>query len=92
MATTETRTDNLDRIFDSAKEAEKTALEAVRHFLDTVNGLFPDMTADGGPRKKIIDSAFRMTEQLVETSTEFAQKVVQAGQDDQVESGKSGRA
>jgi hypothetical protein len=46
------------------------------------------MSADGGPRKKIIDSAFKMTEQLVETSTEFAQKVVKASQDDLVESGK----
>ena len=68
MATTETDTQAADRFIESFDHASKMALESVRKFLDTVNGVFPDVSADDGPRKKIIDSAFRMTEQLVGTS------------------------
>ncbi|MBF6556403.1 MAG: hypothetical protein IVW52_09560 [Acidimicrobiales bacterium] len=80
MTTTETKADGTDRIIESVQDAENSALEAVRRFLDTVNGVFPDLSADGGPRKKIIDSAFKMTEQLVGTSTHFAQRMVKVGQ------------
>ena len=82
MATTETkaREDSADRIIESIEAAEKTALEAVRRFLDTVNGVFPDVSAEDGPRSKIINSAFRMTEQLVGASNQLAQRVVRASQ------------
>jgi len=53
----------------------------VRKFLDTVNGVFPDISADNGPRQKIIDAAFKMTEQLVGTSTQLAEEIVKASQD-----------
>jgi hypothetical protein len=68
VTSTETGPDNAERIIESLQDAENSALEAVRKFLDTVNGVFPDFTAEGGPRQKIIDSAFKMTEQLVGTS------------------------
>ena len=86
MATTETkpREDSANRIIESIEDAEKTALEAVRRFLDTVNGVFPDVRAEDAPRSKIIDSAFRMTEQLVGASNQLAQKVVRASQVAQV--------
>jgi len=82
MATTETkpREDSANRIIESIEDAEKTALEAVRRFLDTVNGVFPDVRAEDAPRSKIIDSAFRMTEQLVGASNQLAQRVVRASQ------------
>ena len=60
---TETTDDAAIRIIDSVQDAEQSALEAVRTFLDEVNGVFPDLTEDG-PRRKIIDSAFNMTQQL----------------------------
>ncbi len=65
-----------DRVIESLQEAEHSALEAVRKFLDTVNGVFPDVTPEGGPRQKIIDSAFKMTEQLVGASNQLAQRIV----------------
>ena len=68
------------RIIDSVGDAEASALEAVRKFVDTVDGVFPDV-GENGPRRKIIDSAFRMTEQLVGTSNELAQKLVKAAND-----------
>jgi hypothetical protein len=89
MATTETDTQAADRFIESFDHASKTALESVRKFLDTVNGVFPDMSAEDGPRKKIIDSAFRMTEQLVGTSTQLAERIVKTSQETLSETGKS---
>jgi len=78
MANTEeeTRDEAANRIIESLQDAERSALEAVRKFLDAVNGVFPDVSAEGGPRQKIIDSAFKMTEQLVGASNELAQRIV----------------
>jgi hypothetical protein len=78
MASTENSiVEGTNRIIDSARDAEQLALEAVRKFVDTVDGIFPDISQDA-PRRKIIDSAFKMTEQLVGVSHQFAQKVVKA--------------
>jgi len=71
-------TDRADRLIESVRDAEDSALEAVRKFVDTVNGIFPDANAEDGPRRKIIDSAFKMTEQLVGASTQLAEKIVKA--------------
>jgi len=67
----------VERIIESGRDAEEFALEAVRKFVDTVDGIFPDTSQDG-PRRKIIDSAFKMTEQLVSTWTQAAEKIVKA--------------
>ena len=78
MATTEQdeTAERTNKLIESVRNAEDSALEAVREFLDTVNGVFPDVNAEDGPRRKIIDSAFKMTEQLVGASTQLAEKVV----------------
>ena len=68
---------SVDRMMDSVRAAEDSGLEAVRKFVDTVNGIFPDLSEDG-PRRKIIDSAFKMTEELVAASTNFAEKIMKA--------------
>src|SRR5664280_433150 len=90
VTSTETGPDHAERIIESLQDAENSALEAVRKLLDTVNGVFPDFTAEGGPRQKIIDSAFKMTEQLVGTSTQLAEKIVKVGQNVLSESEKDG--
>ncbi len=64
------------RLIESIDRAEEASLEAVRKFLDTVDGVFPHLGPDEGPRRKIIDSAFKMTEQLVATSTRLAQNIL----------------
>jgi len=81
MSTTETRSSSADRLIESFQDAGNTALESVRKFLDTVNGVFPDMSAEDGPRQKIIDSAFKMTEQLVGSSTRLAGNIVKMTQE-----------
>jgi len=57
MASSESGSDGADRMIESLRGAENSALEAVRKFLDTVNGAVPDVSADDSPRKRIIDSA-----------------------------------
>ena len=83
MATNRSRSrdEGADRVIDSVAEAERSALEAVRRFLDTVNKAFPDVGRDGGARQRIIDSAFRMTDELVGTSNQFAHRLVKVGSD-----------
>ena len=71
-----THDDGASRVIESVQAAEQSTLEAVRKFLDAVDGVFPDVSRDGGPRRKIIDSAFKMTEELVGASNKLAQKVV----------------
>ena len=48
----------------------------MRKFVDTVDGVFPDVGEDG-PRRKVIDAAFKMVEQLVGASNQLAQNVVE---------------
>ena len=64
----------VERMIESGREAEEVALEALRKFLDTVDSVFPDVGQEG-PRRKIIDSAIKMTEQLVDTWTQLAEKI-----------------
>ena len=67
MTQTQPDQDGTTRVIETIENAEKVSLEAVRKFLDTVNGAFPEVGEDG-PRRKIIDSAFEMTEKLVNNS------------------------
>jgi hypothetical protein len=72
MTSTGRHSDSADRIIELIQDAGDSALDTVRRFRDTVNGVFPDVGIDGGARKKIIDSAFKMTEQIVGTSSQLA--------------------
>ncbi len=65
------------RLLETVSGVEQTALDAVRKFIETVDGVFPDISQDA-PRRKIIDSAFKMTEQLMGASNKFAEKLVSA--------------
>ena len=65
------------RIIDAIEDAETASLEAVRKFVDTVNDSFPDLGGgEDGPRRKIIDSAFKMTENLIGASNRVAQNML----------------
>jgi len=73
------RDDSAERLIESLAGAEKSALEAMRKFLDTVDDAFPHLGEGGGHRQKIIDSAFKMTEELVGASNQLAQRLVKVG-------------
>ncbi len=76
MSPTQTKDNGTTRVIGTVEHAEHVSLEAVRSFLDTVDGVFPHLGSDEGPRRKIIDSAFKMTEQLVAASTRMAQNIL----------------
>lgn len=77
MTQTQPDQDGTTRVIETIENAEKVSLEAVRKFLDTVNGAFPEVGEDG-PRRKIIDSAFEMTEKLVDNWTGVAKNILAA--------------
>lgn len=69
--------DDSPRLIDAIERAETTSLEAVRKFLDTVNDSFPDLgEGEDGPRRRIIDAAFTMTENLIAASNRVAQNIL----------------
>jgi hypothetical protein len=65
-----------NRLVDTIEDAEHTSLEAVRKFVDTVDSVVPHLGGDDGPRRKIIDSAFKMTEQLVQIFLDVTRKAL----------------
>jgi hypothetical protein len=88
MATNET-TGGSSRLIDSIEDAEHASLESVRKFLDTVNDSFPDLGGgEDGPRRQIIDAAFKMTEHLVGASNRLAQNVLDMAEQRLNEAGK----
>lgn len=70
-----------ERVIESLKTAETTALEAVRTFVDTVNSAVGGLGLEDTRRKNIIDSAFKMTEELMGATNNVARGVMKASQD-----------
>jgi hypothetical protein len=86
MAASESEQNAAARLVDTIEAAGNASLEAVRKFADTVDGVFPHLGSDEGPRRKIIDSAFKMTEQLVSTSARLAQRILDVAKQEPSES------
>lgn len=72
--------ESASRVIESARAAEESALDAVRKFIETVDSVFPDV-GDDRPRRKVIDSAFEMAEQLVGSWNQVADKILKATSD-----------
>ncbi len=66
-----------EQLIETLGENQQSAMDAVRSFVDTVDGAFPDVGEDG-PRGEIIDAAFKMSEQIVSASNRLALNIVQA--------------
>ena len=64
------------RLIDSIEHAEQVSLKAVRSFVESVDDAFPHMGGDDSSRRRIIDSAFKMTEELVGAANRLAQNVL----------------
>jgi len=79
MTDTPAKEEGTSSLIHSIEDAGHASLEAVRKFVDTVDSAFPDLSEDG-PRRKIIDSAFAMTEQLVGTGTRLAKNILDVTQ------------
>jgi hypothetical protein len=76
MTTTDATQEDTTRLIDTIEQAETASLEAVRKFLDTINDMLPHLDGDDGPRRKVIDSAFKMTEQLVAAPNRLVQNIL----------------
>lgn len=73
--TVQDASEGVRRLIESLEKNEKSALESMKRFVDAVNDAFPDISEDG-PRRQIIEAAFKMTEQVVEASNRMATSVV----------------
>lgn len=82
MPETKAATSVADDVIDAIESGELAGLEAVRRFVDSVDEALP--APDGVPspdREKIIDSAFKMVEQLLSVSNDFARNITKATED-----------
>jgi hypothetical protein len=64
-----------DEVLQSVENGQRTAIEAVNKFVDTVDQALPH---GEGPhrRQEVIDSALEMADRLVHTQYDFIRKVV----------------
>jgi hypothetical protein len=90
MAEARARPDTAERVIETIKDGQTSALDAVHKFLDSVNDAFPDVGSDDGPRRKIIDSAFKMAGDLVGTWSDVASHLAKVSQEALREPEKAG--
>ncbi len=69
-----------DDVLESVESGQRTAIDAVRKFVSTVDESMPGHGDDDQPsrRKAIVDAALDMADKLVETQYEFIRKVVRS--------------
>ena len=60
----ESPTEGIQKLIEGAAESEKSALEAVQRFVQSVNDAIPDI-GDEGPRHQIIDASNSLAVNLV---------------------------
>ncbi len=77
-----------DRVIQTIKKGETSSLGAVHGFITTVNDTIPEVAGAEG-RKKVIDSAFKMTEELVGAWSDVARQLAKVSQDALSEAGKT---
>jgi hypothetical protein len=59
-----------EEVLESVGDRQKTVIEAVRKFVDTLDEAMPDLV-DPERRKKILDAVLDLAEQLATTTNEF---------------------
>ena len=64
-----------DEVLDSIQAGQRTAMDAVRKFVDTLDEVTPNLV-DESARKKVLDAALDMVDQLVTVQLEFLRKVI----------------
>ena len=66
-----------EEVLESVGDSQKTAIEAVRKFVDTLDETTPNLV-DAELRKKILDAALDLAEQLANTTNEFLRSTVES--------------
>jgi hypothetical protein len=65
-----------ERVLKQVEHSQKSAIEAVRHFMESVDKALPPHGKNRSRRQDVIDSALEMSEKLVETQYDFLRSVV----------------
>lgn len=65
-----------DDVLKSLDDGARTAIDAVRKFVETVDKELPPRGEGPSRREEIIDSALEMAQRMVHTQYEFLRKVV----------------
>jgi hypothetical protein len=66
--------------FSAIEEGQKSALGAVRTFIDTVDDALPGHGEDHSRAERIVDAALEMSQRLVHAQYEFLRNVTRADQ------------
>lgn len=65
-----------EQVLEQVKESQRSAIEAVRGFMASVDKALPDHGTEPSKRQEIIDSALQMSQKLVKTEYDFLTSVV----------------
>lgn len=69
-------TEMSEEVLEQLKESQRSAIEAVRGFMESVDKALPDHGTEPSKRQDIIDSALQMSQKLVKTEYDFLSSVV----------------
>jgi len=67
-----------EEVLKSVEAGQRTAIEAVRRFVDTVDEAIPAIGGRPSRRETVIDAALEMADKLVETQYDFLRSVVRS--------------
>jgi hypothetical protein len=72
-------TDLSDEVLKSLESGQRSAIEAVRKFVDTVDEKLPALGGERPSRRQeVVDAAMEMADRLVHTQYDFIRNVVQS--------------
>lgn len=72
----EKTTELSEQVLKQVKRSQESAIEAVRHFMESVDEALPPHGENPSRRQEVIDSALEMSEKLVQTQYDFLTNVV----------------
>jgi len=65
-----------EQVFEQIRDAQESAIEAVRGFMESVDEALPPQGATPSRRQEVIDSALEMSSKLVRVQYDFLTSVV----------------
>jgi hypothetical protein len=75
-ATIKKTTELSEQVVEQVQTGQRSAIEAVRKFMDSADQALPSLSDGPSRRHEVIDSALEMTERLVQVQYDFVRNVV----------------
>jgi len=72
----EKTTELSEQVLEQVKSGQRSAIEAVRNFMESVDRALPPQGENPSRRQEVIDSALEMSEKLVQTQYDFLRNFV----------------